>query len=203
MSKKRSLILWAIVLVTILVIAGCRATVRDVGSEENVKYSAEYGYTDLKVLSAEMATRILKTKLAAEEEAPVMIIYGIDNRTDEHIDTKALADSIRNELIKSGRFRFVNESQRKNIEKELNYQNQGYISPETKIQVGQQVGAKHMLTGSLVSISQKELKQVRIKKKELRYYRLTLEITDLTSNLIVWTDEQEIIREQAKPFIGW
>ena len=42
MSKK-NLCLWAIVILTILVFAGCRATVRDVGTEENVQYSAEYG----------------------------------------------------------------------------------------------------------------------------------------------------------------
>lgn len=181
----------------------CRVTVKSLNPEEDVRYTAEYSYTDLKVLSSEMASRILKSDIAKEEPPPVMIIFGIENRTNEHIDTRALADAIRTQLIQSGRFQFVNEAQRQRIEQEIVYQNQGYISPESRIQIGKQVGAKYMLTGSLISITQDELKQVRIKKKNLRYYRLTLEITDLNTNLIVWTDEQEIVREQAKPFIGW
>lgn len=187
----------------VFMLCSCRVTVKSLNPEEDVRYTAEYSYTDLKVLSSEMASRILKSDIAKEEPPPVMIIFGIENRTSEHIDTRALADAIRTQLIQSGRFQFVNEAQRQKIEQEIAYQNQGYISPESRIQIGKQVGAKYMLTGSLVSITQDELKQVRIKKKNLRYYRLTLEITNLNTNLIVWTDEQEIVREQAKPFIGW
>lgn len=184
-------------------LCSCRVTVKSLNPEDDVRYTAEYSYTDLKVLSVEMASRILKSDIAKEDPPPVIIIFGIENRTNEHIDTRALADAIRTQLIQSGRFKFINEAQRQKIEQEIAYQNQGYISPESRIQIAKQVGAKYMLTGSLVSITQDELKQVRIKKKNLRYYRLTLEITDLNTNLIVWTDEQEIVREQARPFIGW
>lgn len=199
--KNTIMIFFACVLV--FAFCSCRVTIKNLNPEEDVRYTAEYGYTDLKVLSSEMASRILKSEIAKEDPPPVMIIFGIENRTNEHIDTRALADAIRTQLIQSGKFRFINEAQRQKVEQEIAYQNQGYISPETRIQVGKQVGAKYMLTGSLVSITQDELKQVRIKKKNLRYYRLTLEITDLNTNLIVWTDEQEIVREQARPFIGW
>jgi len=194
---------WALLFALVFVAGACRAKIKTLNPEEEVRYTAEYGYTDLKVLSTELAGRILKSKVAAEEKPPVMIIYGIENRTDEHIDTKALSYAIRNELIKSGKFMFINEAQRKKIEGEIDYQQQGYISPETRIKVGKQIGAKYIMSGQLVSITQNELKQVRIKKKELRYYRLTLEITDINTNIIVWTDEQEIVRKQAKPFVGW
>jgi len=203
MLRRKSRVWGVLSVVLLLSVLGCRATVHTRNPEQDIRYAAEYSYTDLKVLSTEMATRILKTKLAAEEPPPVMIIYGIQNRTDEHIDTQALGDAIRTDLIKSGKFVFVNEAQRKKIEAEIAYQSQGLVSPETQIKIGKQVGAKYMLTGSLVSITQDELKQVRIKKKELKYYRLTLEITDINTNLILWTSEQEIVREQAKPFIGW
>jgi len=189
--------------VLILMGFGCRVAVKSVNPSQDVRYTAEYGYTDLKVLSAEMSKRILASKVAAEEKPPVLIVFPVENRTSEHIDTRALSDAIRTELFKSGKFQFVNEAQRKKVEGELNYQAQGLISPESRIQIGKQVGAKYMLTGTIISISQSELKQVRIKKKNLRYYRLTLEITDLTTNLIVWTDEQEIVREQSRPFVGW
>lgn len=203
MKKTTISVVAAMCLLTLSGVTGCRATVKDVDPGTDIRYTAEYGYSDLKNLSAEMARRILETNIAKEPKPPVMIIFGIENRTDEHIDTKALAYAIRNELIKSGKFLFINESQRKKLEKEIEYQNQGFVSEETRIKVGRQIGAKYILSGQLVSITQDELKQVRIKKKELRYYRLTLEITNIETNLIVWTDEQELVREQAKPFVGW
>lgn len=187
-----------------IVALGCRNTVRTVDpGSESIQYTAEYSYGDLNKLSEEMANRILQSKIASEDTAPVMVIYGIENRTDEHIDTKALTDAMRTILIKSGKFQFINEARRNDLVAEMEYQAQGFITAETQIKFGKQVGAKYFLTGSLKSISAEDAKQVRIKKKSLKYYRLTLEITDINTNLIVWTDEQEIVREQSKPFIGW
>ncbi len=187
----------------IFILPGCRATVKEMKPGDEVRYGAEYSYTDLQVLSEEMASRILESNIGRKQNPPVMLITGLENRTDEHIDMKALAYAIRNHLIKSGKFRFINEAQRKKLIKEMEYQEQGYISPGTRIKMGQQVGADYILSGQLVSITAEEARQVRVKKKELRYYRLTLEITDINTNLIVWADEQEIVREEAKPFVGW
>jgi PBP1b-binding outer membrane lipoprotein LpoB len=60
-----------------------------------------------------------------------------------------------------------------------------------------------MISGTLRSIKKKGAKQVRLKKKTLQYYSLTLELTDLQTGLIEWTDNVEIVRESSKPFIGW
>ena len=203
MASRKRLGYLALLFIFAVPIIACRSSVRTVDPSEDVEYSAAYGYRDLQRLSAEMAGRILQTSIAKEEKPPVMLIFGIDNRTDEHIDTKALADAIRNDLLKSGKFQFINEAVRQKLQAEMAYQSQGYITPETRVKFGKQIGAKYILSGSLVSITQKQLKQVRVKKKSLKYYRLTLEITDIDTNLIVWTDEQEIVREQSKPFIGW
>jgi len=203
MARSKKLFFLALIFIFVFLSAGCRAKTRTINPDDDVRYSAAYGYADLKKLSSEMARRILTTRAAKEKEPPVMIIFGIENRTDEHIDMKALAYAIRNELIRSQKFVFINEAMREKIVKEIKYQNQGHITPETRIKVGNQVGAKYILSGQLVSITQNQLKQVRIKKKKLLYYRLTLEITDINTNAIVWTDEMEIVREQATPFVGW
>ena len=74
---------------------------------------------------------------------------------------------------------------------------------ETRVARARQVGAKYMLTGTLRSITKKQPRQVRLKKKTLQYYSLNLELTDIETGLIEWTDKVEVIREAAKPFIGW
>lgn len=183
---------------------GCRATTRDISPEETIHYDETYDFSDKKAIVEEL-TRSITTKppLGSMQERPVIIAYGIANRTSDHIDTGGISDDIRTEILQSGEARFVNERQRQNIEEELGYQYGGNVSPETRIRKARQVGAEFMLTGTLRSIKKKQPDQVRFKRRTLMYYSLTLELTDLETGLIEWTDSVEIVREAAKPFIGW
>ena len=186
-----------------LTISGCIAHVRTRSSDEVIHYDERYDYVDLKLLSKRMASSILSNPpISLRKDAPVAVIYGIANRTAEHIDTKALTDAVRTELIKSGKVRFINETQRKNIESEIG-EMVGKVSPETQIKLGAQVGAEYILSGTLSSIEKEQMKQVRLHRKRLTYYKLTMELTDIKTALIEWTDEQEIVREAGRPLIGW
>ncbi len=195
--------LYLVLAAGIFLLSGCFAHVRTVDVEKTTHYDERYDYVDLKKLSERMAGSILSNiPISERTDLPVIVIYGISNRTSEHIDTKALTDSIRTLLIKSGRVRFINETQRKNIDTEIE-QMQGRVLPETQIKLGSQVGAEYMLTGTLSSIEKEQMKQVRLKRKNLLYYKLTMELTNIKTALIDWTDEQEIVRETERPFIGW
>jgi uncharacterized protein (TIGR02722 family) len=82
---------------------------------------------------------------------PVVLVDDIENRTDEHIDTKALTDFIRDELINSGRVRFVNESNRQKILDEIKFQASGAVAKDSQKQYGRQIGADFMLGGTIAS----------------------------------------------------
>src|SRR3954469_1849820 len=61
----------------------------------------------------QMADTIVKAMTACGAVAnaakpPVVIVRGVQNRTEEHIDTVSLTDMIRTNLINSGKVRFVN-----------------------------------------------------------------------------------------------
>jgi hypothetical protein len=184
--------------------AGCRATTRDVSPEADIHYDETYDFTDKKAIVDELVTSLAnKAPLCCREGRPVIVVYNVANRTSQHIDTSGITDDIRQEILASGKARFVNKAQRQSIQKELGYQYGGNVSPETRIQRARQVGAEYMLTGTLRSIKKKQPRQVRLKKKTLQYYSLTLELTHLETGLIEWTDSVEIVREAAKPFIGW
>ncbi len=187
-----------------LLVAGCSVTTREVGSDEKVIYDEGYHFSDKKAIVDDMATSLLTTyPLLRATDRPVLIVYGIANRTSEHISTSAMTDDMRQALLKSGRVRFVNKIQRSNIEQETSYQYGGNVAAETRIQKARQVGAKYMLTGTLRSIEKKQPRQFRLKKKTLMYYSLNMELTDLQTGLIEWADSTEVIREATKPFIGW
>jgi len=201
--RRRDILFFSLLSVSIFFFAGCFAHVRPVDEKTSTHYDERFDYVDLKVLSERMASSILSGPPVAERtDRPVVVVYGISNRTSEHIDTKALTDSIRTRLVKSGKVRFLNETQRENIEREIETM-QGKVSPKTQVKLGSQVGAEYMLTGTLSSIEKEEMKQVRLHKKSLFYYKLTMELTDIKTALIEWTDEQEIIREADRPLIGW
>ena len=191
-------------LLAIVMMAGCRATTREISPEEKIHYDETYDFTDKKQIVDELVDSLLtKSPLSRGEHRPVVIIYDVANRTSEHISTSGITDDIRSEILQTGTARFVNRRQRDAIEKELAYQYGGNVSPETRVARARQIGAEYMITGTLRSIRKKEPDQVRFKRKTLQYYSLTLELSDLETGLIEWSDSVEIAREAAKPIIGW
>jgi uncharacterized protein (TIGR02722 family) len=191
-------------LAAVFMMIGCSATTRDISPDEAIHYDEGYDFTDKKVIVSGLVESLLnKPPLAARYDRPVLIVYGVANRTSEHIETDGITDDIRQEILQSGKARFVNKVQRDNIQKETSYQYCGNVSAETRLQRARQIGAEYMISGTLRSIKKKGAKQVRLKKKTLQYYSLTLELTDLQTGLIEWTDNVEIVRESSKPFIGW
>lgn len=187
-----------------IISAGCTVQTRTVDPDEKVLYDAGYTFSDKKmIVSSLVASLLAKPPLSTAMDKPILVVYTVSNQTSEHISTTAITDDIRQELLASGKVRFVNRIQRDNIEKESQYQYGGRVAPETRIALGRQSGARYMLTGTLRSMEKKQPTQVRIKKKFLQYYSLNLELTDLETSLIEWADSTEIIREASEPIIGW
>ena len=114
--------------------------------------------TDARVTSEQMVNGLLtKYWLSSYKERnagkrPLVIVGDVQNRTDEHIDTKALSEYITDELINSGKVRFVDAANREKILNEIQYQNEsGMVSEKTAKRKGRQVGADFLLTGSMTA----------------------------------------------------
>src|SRR5690606_30300900 len=69
---------------------------------------------------------------------PIVIVDEIENRTDEHIDTKALTEFVRDELINSRQVRFLNKGERQKILDEVKYQSSGAVAKQKAIEYGRQ-----------------------------------------------------------------
>ena len=190
----------------LLCAAGCaafRGSTRPVDVATAKPMGAEYDYSDLRTMGATIAGEILRSDfLQKAGEAPIFVVMGVQNRTYEHVDTKALTDTMRTALVNSDKLRFVNETQRDTLLKEQGYQ-LANCTPETRIAIGRQLGAKYMLTGSLADQRKESGRQVRVSKQEEVYYQLTVEVTDLETSLISWTVQKERARGASKPLIGW
>ncbi len=189
-----------------LLLPGCsafRMSTEDVSPDNLEHYRADYDASDMRKITSSVVNKILVSPFLSQQTSPpVMTIAGVENRTREYVDTKNLTDRMRTSLLQSGKVQFVNTARRADLLKEQGYQ-AANADPNTMATIGQQMGAKYMLTGSLTQMSQQTGKQARISKQRLNYYKLTIEITDLTSNLIVWTTEEEFARNESIPLIGW
>ncbi|MBI3987020.1 MAG: hypothetical protein HY343_08880 [Lentisphaerae bacterium] len=191
---------------SLLLFAGCaafRTKVSEVDPEKTTHMDNRYDYSDLHKLTTQITDELLSSKFVTEQTGqPIMIVYGVQPRTQMFVDTKALTDTIRTALFKSEKFQFVNETQRDNLLKEQGYQ-QANVEDKTRVAVGKQLGAKYMMTGSLVETKKSTGRQVRVSETELMWYQLTFEISDLETGMIAWTTQKEFARQARKPLIGW
>ena len=115
-----------------------------------------------------------------------------------HLDTKMITDSIRTKLIRSRKFRFMDHTTAGDDQQFLNDQAlNGMTDPRKAVRMGQQSAAQMYLYGSL--------DEIRNHTDDItdRYYKFTLNLKDLRSGEIIWTDEQEIRKEQVKNLMGF
>jgi hypothetical protein len=158
--------------------------------DEIILLSDKFVEADLQIIADRLSNSLLSSNVVADRDRkPAIIISLFTNGTDEHIDVLSLTNKIRTDLIKSGRFKFLNERLRREIAKEYEYQSSGYVDPETAKQKGRQIGADWMVSGHIASIRQP------VGKKEIVYYKVTMEVTDIETSEIAWTDEVEVKKQ--------
>jgi len=185
-------------------LSSCAATTRTLDPDVARHYDASYGFSDKKQIVNTLTDSLLSSaRMITEDRKPIVIVYGIDNETSEHINTGGITDDIRQALIKSGEYRFINRKQRDNLIAEADYQYAGFVAPEQRVNEGRQLGADYILSGTLRSIEKEQPRQWRLNKRELVYYSMNLELTNLETGEISWADSVEIARESSRPIIGW
>ncbi len=127
---------------------------------------------------------------------PIVIVERVQNRTEEHIDTKSMTDKIRTALIKSGKVRFVNKEERETLEEEYKYNEGGNVSGPTAKKRGAQVGADYILSGAIATNVQ------QVGNDKLIYYKLTMNLTNLDTSTIDCVEEREVRKKYEKRSVG-
>jgi hypothetical protein len=186
--------------------SGCaafRASTQTVDVNKEKHFKADFDYSDMRNITQSVVEDLLSSEFLSKEAAPpIVMIAGVENRTSNYVDTKNLTDRMRTMLFDSKKMQFVNEARRADLLKEQGYQ-AANVRPDMQAGIGKQLGAKYMISGSLVQMDQTQEKQVRVAKQEIKYYKLTMEVTNLESGLLEWTTEKEFARQASKPLIGW
>ena len=129
---------------------------------------------------------------------PVLFVDSIRNKSSEHIDTEALTDTMRTQLLRSGKFRFVDMSKVAAVKEQLEYQQtSGQVDPASMVRLGKQTGAQYMLYGNLASIVKDNGKVKDV------YYQMTMNLMDLENGELLWADQKEIRKQAKTSTFGW
>ena len=155
-----------------------------------------FNENDMQLIAKKMVNSLVESAPILSTETPAVLVGKMRNRTTEHIDLRALSDKIRTSLIHSGKFRFVNSQNRKDIAREYEYQRSGYVDPTQINHPGRQTAPDFVLTGTLTSNLQE------VGREKLVYYKANFQLTHLSSSEIVWTDEKEIRKAYKKRSVG-
>jgi uncharacterized protein (TIGR02722 family) len=166
--------------------------------EETRLLDDKFNESDAKLLIEDMIGSMASHPIFADAQVPAVVqVEGVRNKTAEHIDTKALTDSLRTALIKSGKVRFSNKEDRATVDAEIEYQNDsGRVRKDTRKDRQGAIGADYILTGDLISNVQ------QVGNRKLIYYRLTLNLTNLTTGIIEWSDDKPIRKRFKKRSVG-
>lgn len=204
--KKTTLVLTALA----LGLSGC-ASVKYGDATATETVNERFGSTDLQMTAKSMTESLLASPVIAELNAggkrPVMFVERIANKTDEHIDTESVLDSMTTKMLQSGKVKLVDRSAVESARSELKFQNADELStPKTALAFGQMVGAEFMFYGNLSSIY-KEAGGVgsvtaKFTKTKDVYYKFTLKLMNLKTGLIEWQDEQEIRKTGKSGLLG-
>ena len=201
------------VLLPLAVAAGCSST--KYGDPEAVEtVNEDWGSTDLQTFSAKMVESLKESPALAYFDRPekgadkrvITYMGGIRNDTSEHIDTSGVSDSIRTDLIQSGRFRFVvDKAGQDEIGEQVRFQQEsGRVDPKMAMQFGKQLGAEVVIYGTLRSIEKRRDRSLESggSKTEDVYYLFVLNATNVESGEIIWSDKGEIRKVQKTGLFG-
>jgi uncharacterized protein (TIGR02722 family) len=190
------------VLCLALIVTSCGPKVFQKGDYDSDVNSAnllndKWSETDMQQVVKDLVASMAQSpSIAKAAKPPLVMVTKLQNKTDEHIDTQNVMDMVRVELMNTGKVMFVDKEAREDVSDEYNYQNSGVVSKESKKGPGKQVGADLILNGRLDSIVQE------VGKNKTVYYKVTLNLTDLEKNVMVWSGYKQLRKIYKKKSVG-
>lgn len=157
----------------------------------------KWSESDMQAAVKELVTSAVShPAIANAPRPPIVMVTRLQNKTDEHIDTQSITDMFQVELMRSGKVTFVDKAAREDMAEEYDYQDSGMVSRESQKTKGGQVGADFIMNGRLDSIVQEAGKDKTV------YYKLTMNLTNLKTGLIQWTDHKQLRKAYKKRRVG-
>jgi len=188
-----------LLLLSMLVVSCAKGVKKDVKSitASEATIDADWSPEDVQKIRDYMVDSISNAKFIGSmkyrtEKPRWMLAKELRNDTDEHINTRVIMERIRTKLINNGVGIFIDDEAIETVLKQLELQQSDLFDNDKAAKVGKFIGAKLILRGAISNIRK------RTERTDINYYNITLQVVDLETLQILWTDEYEIGRKASK-----
>lgn len=159
----------------------------DTDTEAENLLNDQFSETDMQKMVAKLVASLVASRpIVKAAKPPIVMVTKLENKTQEHIDTQSIMDMVKVDLQKTGAVAFVDKEARGDVAEEYDYQNSGMVNKTTKKGPGNQTGADYIINGRLDQIVQE------VGKDKTVYYKITLNLTNLSTNVSEWSDHEQI-----------
>lgn len=182
--------------------AGCQSTQGNYADPNKIEIvDDKWNDSDARLVGETMirsalAKRWLKEYKRETGKRPFVLVDDFENRTSEQIDTKAIFEAVRNELINSGEVRFLDGAQRQKILDEYKYQQSGVVKQGSAKGPGKQQSSDFFLVGSLSSLVSEADGYKTVT------YQVEMRLTNIETSEIVWTEVKKLKKQFRKSRFG-
>jgi uncharacterized protein (TIGR02722 family) len=188
------------ILACVALLAGCaKDYTREIDLETDTAEDADFTSADLFTITDGMINSmqtngfLTSYRVMHGGEQPVLLLaQSLINNTDEHINTRLILEKIRTRMINEGLAQFVDDQAFDMALDQLNMQATDLYDNAKAAKIGRFVGAKYILRGTISNIRRRE------ERENINYMNVTLDVFEVETLLIKWTDEVEFKRASTK-----
>ncbi len=192
---------WLVPMIFLLILLGCATGMKTerVRPDYADKVYTTFSATDLIIIS-EALTQSMIEHFDFGTQRPLVRVDVVKNKTDEHIDTKSITDSISAKLVNSRKVRFaVDYEERQEYEKRAAEEAfETRISDEDRqTYLADQEAPRYRIYGELSNI-----KIITEDTKDV-FFKFTLKMVDFRTGTLEWADETQLRKIGKKRIFGW
>lgn len=184
---------FAVTLVAVAVAACSGQTrVERISPDEVMDISGSWNDTDSRLVAQEMTRDVLSYPWARRYmevnygARPTVVIGRVRNLSHEHINTNTFVRDLVGAFLRTETARVVTSAEEREQVRDERADQQDYASPETRRRLREELGADFMLLGEINTIFDRE------GGREVKYYQVDLNLTNLETNELVWVGQHKI-----------
>jgi len=193
--------LMVVLTVAFFILSSCSSgpSVTRIDSNTQTDLSGQWNDTDVRIVCRSLIDSCLNSQRVDQEirdiarekgiRTPTVMIGRFRNESSEHIDTEIITTSMRTAIINSGKLDFVAVGDTRDAIRAERLDQLEHASEETAASLGREIGADFMLTGTVKTIVERSGDQT------IRTYYVTAELTNITTNRIIWSEENSEIKK--------
>ncbi len=214
MSTNQTRIRPALFLLALLPLAGACSSVGYGDAQAEETLTIDWGSTDKQTFAKHMVQSLIDSPALSylvgpgKGDDPRVIAYmgKVSNETSEHINTTMITDSIRTELLQSGKFRFAaDDAGQDQLADQVRFQQgSGRVDPDMAKAFGRQLGVDVIVYGALRSIEKEKGRSLETlgSKRADTYYQFVLNAVNVETAELIWSNEEEIRKTSVTGLFG-